>query len=336
MKSFNRNSDKYNLSELTVIEIYELVRSGKLKKFPMYFWECDESNEYAPKLTRYLIENILAWSDEDIKKKIRKNTFRENSLGGLICIKYNDSAFAAITSAYPEKNFHPWDFVNTPNDYWQGEKGKENAIAATRWLIEEKLKWSEKEIIEKLNQQVFSQNNLIGMLKRAFSCNLFEAIEATYPGKFKKWQIGDHVKNNHWNKDEGIIAVKWLIEDKLKWNDQDIKKNYSKQIYKDNNLYGMIQSCFNASPFEAINSAYPNCFKEWELPNVPRNFWNSKENCINATKWLIEEKLKLDITTAKQKLSYAHFKDNNISSLCNKHAIPKLFEMLEEESSKDS
>jgi len=169
------------------------------------------------------------------------------------------------------------------------------------------------------------------MLKKAFNCRLFEAIDATYPGKFKKWQIGDHVKNNHWNKEEGILAVKWLIEDKLKWNDKDIKKNYSKQIYEDNNLYGMIQRCFNSSPFEAINSTYPNRFKEWELPNVPRNFWNSNENCINATKWLIVEKLNFDITAAKQKLSYKHFKDNNIPSLCDKHPIPRLIEMVEED-----
>jgi len=157
LKSFNRNSSKYNLSELNVIEIYELVRCGKLKKFPMYFWECDESAVYVPQLIRYLIENILNWSDEYIKEKLRKSTFRDNSLGGLICIKYNDSAFPAITAAYPEKNFHAWDFVNTPNDYWQGEKGKEIAILAMKWLIEEKLKWSENEIIEKLNQ-VYSKN----------------------------------------------------------------------------------------------------------------------------------------------------------------------------------
>lgn len=298
----------------------------------MYFWECDESNEYAPLLTRYLIEKILKWNDEDVKKKLRKSTFIDNSLGGLICCKYNDSAFAAITAAYPEKNFHAWDFVNAPNDYWQGVKGRENAISATKWLIEEKLKWTENEIIENLNQDVFAENNLLGMLKKAFNCILFEAIDATYPEKFKKWEIGDHVKNDYWNKTEGILAVKWLIEHKLKWNDNDIRKNYSKQIYKDNNLYGMIQKCFNSSPFEAINATYPNRFKEWELPNVPRNFWNSKENCIKATIWLIEEKLKIDITTAKQKLSTRHFKENNLISLCNTHTLTKLIEMLEERS----
>ena len=252
MKSSNKNSNKYNYAELNPIEIYELVIRRNIKTFPNHFGNCDQSAIYAPQITRYLIENILNWTDEDIKKKLRKSTFRDNSLGGLICIKYNDSAFA------------------------------------TKWLIEEKLKWSETEIIERLNQDVFKENNLLGMLKKAFNCSLFEVIDATYPAKFKKWEIGDHVKNDYWNIYEGILAIKWLIKHKLKWNDKDIKENYSKQIYKDNNLYGMIQRCFNSSPFEAINSAYPNRFNEWELPNVPMSFWNSRENCINATKWLIE------------------------------------------------
>ena len=64
-----------------------------------------------------------------------------------------------------------------------------------------------------------------------------------------------------------------------------------------------------------------------------RNFGNSNENCINATKWLIVEKLNFDITTSKQKLSYKHFKDNNMPSLYDKHAMPRLIEMVEDGSS---
>jgi|GEM_PF-6422609 len=45
------------------------------------------------------------------------------------------------------------------------------------------------------------------------------------------------------------------------------------------------------------------------------------ENCINATKWLLEQKLKNDITTAKYKLTKKHFKDNNLLGLYGKATL---------------
>lgn len=47
---------------------------------------------------------------------------------------------------------------------------------------------------------------------------------------------------------------------------------------------------FRASPFQALNAVYPNRFKEWELNNVPNNFW-PRENAIAAVKWVIDKKL---------------------------------------------
>ena len=130
------------------------------------------------------------------------------------------------------------------------------------------------------------------MLKRAFNCDLYEAINHTYPEAFKRWEIGNHVRNDYWTKEEGILATKWLIEEKLNWNEIDIRKNFNKQIFVDNNLYGMLQACFCSSPYKALNSTYPNKFKEWELPRVPIKFW-TKENCKKAITWLIEEELKI-------------------------------------------
>jgi hypothetical protein len=85
LKSFNKKYKKYNYATLNPIEIYELVRSRNIKTFPNHFFDCDESAIYAPQITRYLIENILNWTNNDIKEKLRKFTFRENHLGGLIC-----------------------------------------------------------------------------------------------------------------------------------------------------------------------------------------------------------------------------------------------------------
>ena len=76
----------------------------------------------------------------------------------------------------------------------------------------------------------------------------------------------------------------------------------------------MLKKCYNGSPYQAINTAYPNKFKEWEFSIVPRNFW-TKEKGIEATRWLIEEKLKLSDEELKEKLSSKLFKHNGLSGM---------------------
>lgn len=52
----------------------------------------------------------------------------------------------------------------------------------------------------------------------------------------------------------------------------------------------MINLLYGNSAFEAINSAYPNRFKPWELNSTPKNYW-TLERGIEASKWLVEIKL---------------------------------------------
>jgi hypothetical protein len=91
---------------------------------------------------------------------------------------------------------------------------------------------------------------------------------------------------------------------------------------------GMLQSCFNSSPFEAINAAYPNKFKPWELPKVPICFWNSKENCIAALKWVTKEKLKLAPSMAKKSLRRNMLRENGLALLCGKYTMDQLRDIL--------
>jgi len=47
-----------------------------------------------------------------------------------------------------------------------------------------------------------------------------------------------------------------------------------------------------SSPVTAVMEAYAGKYKMWEFKRVPAGFW-SRENGIEATRWLAEEKLKL-------------------------------------------
>ena len=69
-------------------------------------------------------------------------------------------------------------------------------------------------------------------------------------------------------------ATIWLIEEKLKWSDDDIKEKLSANIFEKNSLGGMLAILFNDNSYFAIENAYPGKFKPWELSGTPKYFWN--------------------------------------------------------------
>ena len=316
MKTYVKKIKDLDLTNMDETEIYQMLLDGKINRFPKNFIDCDEAKEYMPRIVRYLIEEVLKWDKETLKKNIRRRTFEDNKLGGMLAFYYRSSPYLAIVDAYGEDYIKPWDLVNAPNSYWQGEDGKQNAINATKWLFFDVLKWDIEDIKEKVNHQIFIDNNLLGMLKRAFDCSLWECLNTTFPDTFKPWEIGRHVPNNYWTIEKGIEATKYLLEKKLRWSREDICKNYCKQIFIDNDLYGMIQRCFKSSPFLALNSVYPGEFQPFELQRIPRDYWN-KKSCEEAVRWLFFEKLKLSKDQAIAIVNREIIINNGLASVFN-------------------
>ena len=120
------------------------------------------------------------------------------------------------------------------------------------------------------------------MLNYYFKGSPYEIINNTYPNKFKEWEF-KFVPQGYWkNKENGIKATKWLIEEKLKLSDEELKEQLSVNLFIDNGLWGMLLHCFNGSPYEAINNVYPDKFKEWEFKVAPMGYWG-------ATRFLVEK-----------------------------------------------
>ena len=155
------------------------------------------------------------------------------------------------------------------------------------------------------------------MLMRIFKDSPYLAMNATYPGKYKPWQFA-YVPNSYWTKETGIKATKWLIEEKLKWSEEELFKGLSIKVFRKYGLSGMIHHVYNNSPYSAINSAYPDKYKPWQFPNVPLSYWNN-ETAAEATKWLIEEKLKWSEDTLLENLSARIFIKNGLSGML--HAV---------------
>ena len=294
-----------NVTDISKYYLEEVLAKGK--QFPKGVWNCNEKYDNAKEVTKTLIEKVLKWSDDEIKRKLSANIFIQNSLYGMLVILFNGSPYLAIENAYPGK-FKPWELPCVSNSFWNLKTAKE----ATIWLIEEKLKWNDDDIKEKLSANTFIKNSLTSIIS-LFNGSPYLAIENAYPGKFKPWELPSVPKKN-WNVKTAREATIWLIEEKLKWSDEDVRKKLSVNIFRKNSLIRMLTILFNGSPYGAIENAYPGKFKQWELPSVPKNFWNM-ETAKEATIWLIEEKLKWSDDDIKQNLSLNIFKENSLDGM---------------------
>ncbi|MBU3144621.1 hypothetical protein [Clostridium sp. CF012] len=297
--------ERKNLYRLTAIEIYKLVLIGDIKSFPKGFWQKPDADKNAIEITRYLLEVILKWSNSDIKEMFSSSTFLNNKLCGMMCAVYNKSPFEAINSAYPNK-FKPWEIKVVPKNYWTVTTGGES----TKWLLEEKLKWSNKDICEKLNVNIFRENGLRCMLEFVFNNSTYNAINYIYPNIFKPWEL-NFVPTIYWKTENGIEATKWLIEEKMKWSHNDVKKYICVKIFHDNGLRRMLENVYDGRLYKALDSAYPNKFRSWDFIISNHSQW-TLEDGIESTKWLIEEKLKWSDEDIIKKLSRSNFNENGL------------------------
>lgn len=163
------------------IEIYKEVLRGTRNRFPRDFWKDDENKNYCDSaiITKYLIEEVLKWDDEKIKAEISCKIFFTHKLKGMLCILFNDSVYAALNNAYPDK-FKEWELSCTPRNFWNLETARQ----ATIWLFKEHLHWTDEQIKQNISRKVFVENRLDTMMHVLFSNNATRAITNAFPDLF--------------------------------------------------------------------------------------------------------------------------------------------------------
>lgn len=115
--------------------------------------------------------------------------------------------------------------------------------------------------------------------------------------------------------DNASKCVRYLIEDVLKWNEEDLLKNMYRKVFVKYKLKGMLTVLFKDVTFEALNNAYPNKFKPWQFNYVPNGYWENEDNCKKALLWLIDEKLEMTKEDIMEKWSMPLIKEYGLESL---------------------
>lgn len=175
-----------------------------------------------------------------------------------------------------------------PELFWYGEDGKRKGLECLDYLLFTKLKWSIEDVPSKFSKSILTKHKLGGMLAQCFNNRPLECILALMGDTYQPWEY-NVAPTNYWTKENAQFATRYMIN-KLNWSNEDIKANLSIKTFKEFGLASMLMKIYNSSPYNAINDIFPGEFNEWELKNVPLNFWTN-DNCKKAIDWIIKNKL---------------------------------------------
>ncbi|AAT55233.1 hypothetical protein CKL87_14760 [Bacillus anthracis] len=305
----NRREFEVQAKAVQIEEIYQEILDGKRSRFPPNTWKEDSDRELSKRVTKYLIETILKWNEEDIKQKWNTPLIIKYRLLGALKHGYDNSPYKMIEDLYPNR-FKEWEFGMAPLNFWT----KEKALEALKWTVEEKEKLSKVELLKFYSKKWLEKNKLSAPLVMYWNGSPYAMINSLYPNKFKEWEFS-MTPNNFWTKEKALEALKWTVEEKEKLSKVELLKFYSKKWLEKNKLSAPLVMYWNGSPYAMINSLYPNKFKEWEFSMTPNNFW-TKEKALVALRWTIEEKEKLTSFQLLQVYSVKWLTIHNLISPC--------------------
>lgn len=253
--------DMESALEQHVQEVYGGVLLGVREKFPREFFKTEDKRVKARILTRTMVEKVL--KRDPLVEKIGIDNFRKNKLWGMLSLVYNCSSPTALEDVYGHVGKR-WELTGcVGRRYWtKSEQSKERARFATRWLIEEKLKWNPT-TGKKIAASDFYSNRLGPMLKRVYDSSPTEAVMDAYPGKYQPWEVGA-VPRKYWTGENGRehsqAATHWLVEKKLQLPLSQAVRLTSRQ-FEENHLGGMLVQAYKGSSQSALLDAYPGKFK---------------------------------------------------------------------------
>lgn len=246
---------KMNYNLMDPIEVYALVCKGKLKKFPNNYLD----KEVIKVISRHVILDIDNFTKEDICKKINRAYLSKNCMGGFVK-KFNQDVLEYINYCFPEFNIKGWELTKVAPKFWED---KQNQKEFMLYLFNElNINPESKEDLRRLTARDIIKYGGSNALKKVDS--YFELIKTVTNDRFKEWEV---TKIKVWNKDKAILAVKWLVEERLNVGTSGAC-NLSVRDFSENNLDGMLQKVFKHSILEALNATYGNIYYRDGIRNI--------------------------------------------------------------------
>lgn len=245
MVKTRKKSSKIDYLDMTPIEVYEYLLDKRLLKFPNNF----VTKENMKEIIREVLLNRQKLTREEICDKVNRDYLKKYKLGGARRA-FNNNIYELITYCFPEMKIEYWEMNKTENGFWLNA---ENRLKYIQWLVKkENIDVKSIDDLKKLTSRKITHNHGSKALK--YSGGVYELVLMVAEVDVKEWQL---VKTSVWTEEKAIKAVKWLIEERLKWTKEEVIENISVKIFYENDLGGLLTKYCDHSPLKALQIAYP-------------------------------------------------------------------------------
>ena len=131
-------------------------------------------------------------------------------------------------------------------------------------------------------------------------------------------------------KDVAIKLLKYLIDERLKFNKKDVKRKVSKMFLTKYKLH-TASKLFGRSAIKYVMNCYPEEYEPWQFKHdkVPQSYWTQDKNRVSALKYVFEVELKWSIENVKERLSLSILEENGLGTLHNYYpSLCKIFKAV--------
>lgn len=231
-------------------------------------WTLENQILFRDKLaSKYKFISITDWYS------LKGKHFEESNGRGLLHGTYNGSVYKFICSVFPDEEWLPWLFTQTPNGFWHN---KENVKWYCTWLSNKK-RFTSMDDWYTITQKDFRDNCGMG-LQRMYNSNIINILKNAYPDvTWLNWKFKITTRCYFKNIDNQRLFISYIekMENITKPSDW---YNYTAKIIESYGGSGLGNS-YHHSLSRLLKVIYPSYeFKDYKFKKVPIQYWNYKYN----------------------------------------------------------
>ncbi|MBL7051673.1 MAG: sigma-70 family RNA polymerase sigma factor [Nanoarchaeota archaeon] len=254
---------------MAVNEAYsKAILAWEWSRVPVNYWQGPFRMKRASDALTWFVKKRKIKTIEDCGRIIGED-FVDEGLGGMLRQIFNEGTYIALKTQFPE--LRPWHMRHAPAGTFDNEENRKDAL--NDYLIAQGSKiiqnLSPEETYDQISLRKFLTKKsvmdfgLCTLLNR-YGRSVYRMFSENFPEQILPWTIKN--AKSVWKdnpRETAINAVKWMLEDYLKLEGEEIPVYATKELFWRLRFSGIMTNKkigFHSSPFEAVNAVYPNVY----------------------------------------------------------------------------